>query len=445
MTTVAYISTNENKMAAVEIDDESGSLIRTVQTVDPIVDQILLPESMKDPNTKNPLKRPVTEWMVRKDSFLFVLTSFWGESSAIVTTFKINATTTTTTTTNEHLQRVGESIETGGLQACHALLSPSGDTLCVAHYIDGMITFFDVSSFGVDKSPPTGGLDPPKYIVETPELVPGTRTTKFPSCLPSLHHAWYHQDTINSTETYLLVSDVSSQGRVWTFAVDEKGMPKSVADDDGQMIKPTSNMKVTHVHGPPGWLASAVSKVLMPNVDYRIRRTVVHPNGLYAYLVMEMNAVVQVYEYNAKDGKIYGDCLQESPTIDPSYFNGSKWTGVGMNAPAEVVATDTELFVSNRGLQAKILGSTENSVRIFRLEDKGRKMVPFQCVQTKGPIRHFWLSDDKNTLLTATHFCEPYVIEKFVRRQDGSDDESVGKFVKVGEAEVDFEVACLCV
>lgn len=369
---------------------------------------------------------PVTEWIERHPrhkNLLYAFTSFWSESQAVVTTFSIVDQAT------GRLAKLGESVKTGGLHAVHAVFSPSGDTLCVAHHNDGNVSFFDCSQ------PDQPLVGPPVCVLETPAIVPDTRTAQFPQCLPSIHHAWYHHnksDTSNGDGDYLLTSDASRQGRVWTYAVDDRGMP--VSKDS------TSNLKVTYARSSPGWLARTLGRVVM-GMEYRIRRAVTHPNGRYVYILMEINAVLQVYECDA-DGRIYGDCLQEIPTIDPAYFDGSKWTGMSLNAPGELVVTDTEVFVSNRGLKAPtslLPGRTEESVRIFRLQEEGRKVVPQQCVETKGPIRHFWLDKDAKTLFTATHVFEPFVVEKFVRQDED------GMFAKVGEADVGMEVVCLCV
>jgi 6-phosphogluconolactonase (cycloisomerase 2 family) len=285
----------------------------------------------------------------------------------------------------------------------------------VAHHNDGNLAFFDCHQ--------DDALTGPIKVVVTPEVNPGTRSSDIPNCCPSVHHVTY-----SPNGNYLLASDSSKQGRVWTYAVNEKGIP---ANHDGDI--PTSFLKVTFVSPPPGWMAYLLSKFLF-GMNYRIRRAVLHPNGKYVYLLMEFNAVLQVYEID-KNGKIYGDCLQEIPTIDPDYWS-SKWTGVGMSAAAELYATETEVLLSNRGMKSRV-GSAESSIRIFGMEEAGARLVPKQLLETSGPVRHFWMNDDSTKLYSGVTMGTPQVIETFVRSQSGV------PFEKVGEANVEMDVLCI--
>jgi hypothetical protein len=138
------------------------------------------------------------------------------------------------------LKKLGE-IQTGGMHVSHVTFSPdsysansnnnnNNTTMCVGHYIDGSIIFFDCSQVGA-------ALQDPVRIVVLPEVRPETRNTTFPNCLPSIHHVTYnpYPNDNNDTEEeeeeeeadvlcrYLFVSDTSKQGRVWTYAVNSKG------------------------------------------------------------------------------------------------------------------------------------------------------------------------------------------------------------------------------
>ena len=294
-------------------------------------------------------------------------------------------------------------MKTKGLHVSHVTFSPdrfrfvqngnnevkgkkSPSTMCVGHYMDGSLSFFDCSR--------DAALHEPIRVVMLPEVRPETRTTSFPNPLPSIHHVAYnpHPTTIHSSIDkkddedgdvpckYLLVSDTSKQGRVWTFAVDSSGLPISSS--------PVSFRKVTYITPPSGWLTRILTGGWVGGLaDYRIRRCVVHPNGRYVYMLLEFNAVIQVYEIDPFMGQISGDCLQEIPAIDPNYF-GWKKTGVGVHASAELYATATEVFVSNRGFNFWG-GAAESSVRIFSIENDGAKLVPKQLLECEGPVRHF--------------------------------------------------------
>jgi 6-phosphogluconolactonase (cycloisomerase 2 family) len=269
--TILYCSSG-NTLKVIDVDDVTGNLVRIVQTIEPIIDP--LPEGVP---TKG-FMSPVTEWIEKHPthSLVYAFTSFWSYHSAIVTTFQIVDPVTGA------LQMLGAPIETGGLHAAHVAFSPDGSTMCVGHHNDGNLCFFDCRSG--DEA-----VGPPVRVVQTPEVRPETRTTTFPRCLPSIHHVHYSPDG-----TYLLASDSSKQGRVWTYAVDSRGLPSSES--------PTSVHRVTYVRKPAGWLTSVVTRNLT-DTDFRIRRAVVHPDGNFVYLLMEFNAVVQVYEID-KNGKV---------------------------------------------------------------------------------------------------------------------------------------------
>ncbi|KAL3919007.1 MAG: hypothetical protein SGILL_003967, partial [Bacillariaceae sp.] len=411
---ILYVSSNANQLKVVEVDDVTGNLLRIVQTIEPIVD----PLPTKPDGSPLPTKGmfvPVTEWVEKHPTLplVYAFTSFWSDAVAIATTFRIVDPAT------GQLQKLG-SVETGGHQAAHVMFSPDRSRMVVAHHNSGNISFFNVTE--------NAALQAPVKIVETPELRPETRTMSFPQCLPSLHAVSY-----GPSGKYLLTCDVSVQGRIWTYAVDQHGVPLS--------DEPTSKMKPTHVKPITTLVGWTLKKTLgMP--EYRVRRAVVHPNGKYVYLLMEMNNVLQVYEIDGK-GKIAGDCLQEVPVIDAGFLTNSywgkdsKWTGIAMNGAGEVYVTDTEILVSNRAMTTR-LGQGENSIRIFSIEEGGAKLEPKQLLETAGPVRFFWKDPNCTKLYSGTNQSSPpQVIEKFVR------DSTSGAFTKVGEASVEVDVMCV--
>lgn len=268
--TILYCSSG-NVLKVVEVDDITGNLVRIVQTIEPIIDP--LPEVVP----KSGFMSPVTEWVEKHPLYdlIYVFTSFWSYHSALVSTFRI------VDPISGALEKLGDAVETGGLHAAHVAFSPDRSTLCVGHHNDGNVCFFDCSCDDL-------ALGAPIMIVQTPEVNRETRTTQFPKCLPSIHHVHY-----SPNGKYLLTSDSSSQGRVWTYHVDCRGLPTSET--------PASFHRVTYVRKPPGWLTSVVTSLMDANV--RIRRAVVHPDGNFVYLLMEFNAVVQVYEID-EQGKV---------------------------------------------------------------------------------------------------------------------------------------------
>jgi 6-phosphogluconolactonase (cycloisomerase 2 family) len=154
---------------------------------------------------------------------------------------------------------------------------------------------------------------------------------------------------------------------------------------------------------------------------------------------MEMNAVIQIYEVDDR-GKIYADCLQEIPAINPDYFSNKKWTGIAMHGPAEMYVTETELLVSNRGMTSR-LGSSESGIRIFNIEDGGSKLTPKQVLDTTtcgGPVRHFWMNEESTKLYAGINMGTPEVVHTYTRNDPSC------TFTKLeGEANVDMDVLCI--
>mmetsp|Transcript_18480 Transcript_18480/g.45784 ORF Transcript_18480/g.45784 Transcript_18480/m.45784 type:complete len:539 (+) Transcript_18480:56-1672(+) len=444
--TILCVATSKNQLKVIEVENKTGDLVRVVQDIDPIVqpapsnsgvetrsaeaafDGYDAGESNNSTNSTDnnfigagllgsfsSSEAATTEWIERHptfDSLLYVFTSFWNKKSAVVTTYRIlsvddhdgiGSESSSERRTRGRLKKLG-SMETKGLHVSHVTFSPDNfrfvqdenakvmpkktpSIMCVGHYMDGSLSFFDCTR--------DSALDEPLRVVMLPEVRPETRNTTFPNPLPSIHHVTYNPrpNTLKSSNVddnddhgdalckYLLVSDTSNQGRVWTFAVDSIGLPISDI--------PVSFRKVTYITPPSGWLTRILaSDWVVGLADYRIRRCVVHPSGGFVYMLLEFNAVIQVYEIDPYTGRISGDCLQEVPAIDPSYFRWTKTTGVGVNASAELYATATEVFVSNRGFNFWG-GAAESSVRIFSIEDNGAKLVLKQSLECKGPVRHF--------------------------------------------------------
>mmetsp|Transcript_12696 Transcript_12696/g.25859 ORF Transcript_12696/g.25859 Transcript_12696/m.25859 type:complete len:278 (-) Transcript_12696:509-1342(-) len=257
--TIIYVATSANRLKAIEVDNDTGGFVRTVQEIDPIVPPHTggtLPNSPTDGDIENSssnnytdvpssridasdtsddgekddknslgwewftshlsLGKPTTEWIERHptfDSLLYVFTSFGNTRSAVVTTYRILGVGNSrggnvdvdvdvyvdvdvdVESIRGRLKKLG-SVETKGLQVSHVTFSPDysnantkvkskpPSTLCVGHYLDGNLSFFDCSR--------DGALDEPQRVVGLPEVRPETRVTSFPNPLPSIHHVTYN-------------------------------------------------------------------------------------------------------------------------------------------------------------------------------------------------------------------------------------------------------------
>lgn len=410
-----YIGTKENKLGVVQIDDESGSQIRNVAVIQ-VVDEVLLPPSPEGFLSRwtSKFTTPTTEWILLHPQMdlMYVFVGFMSLEESFVTTYHVDRTTGA-------LSKMG-LCSTGGLQVSYATFSPDQSLLVVCHHNDGILSFFECNKNG-------GVLDEPVRLVKTKEIRPGTQCTDYPNCLPSLYYCQYTPD-----EKFLLTVDCSTQSRIWIYPVDEHGLILSPT--------PSSHLKAKPIQSPPGALISLVTSQIFQSQG-RMRRLVFHPNGRYLYILFESHSVIQVYEYS--NGRILADCLQEIPSIDPSFFDRSlppwKQTMAGMatNMASELIATDQGLWVSNRGMVV-VAGRAENSIRFLEYQDQGARLVAKTRVDTQGPIRHFSLHptpSGSTMLVTGTNNTDPGLIETFTVTN--------GEINKVGELVTGLDTLCL--
>lgn len=411
-----YIGTKENKLGVVQLDEETGSQIRTLQ-VEQVVDESLLPPSPEGFFSRWTAKftPPTTEWILLHPQMdlMYVFVGFMSLGESLVTTYHVDRKT-------GHLSKLGVC-STGGLHVSYATFSPDRSLLVVCHHNDGQLSFFECNKNG-------GVLEEPIRVIKTPEIRPETKCTDYPNCLPSLHHCQYTPDGL-----YLLTVDCSTQSRIWIYPVNEHGLILSPT--------PTSHLKARPIQSPPGALISLVTTQIFQSPG-RMRRVVFHPSGRYVYILFESHSVIQVYEYSK--GRILADCLQEIPSIDPSFFDRTlppwKQTMAGMatNMASELLATDDGLWVSNRGLGVRVAGRAENSVRFFEYQDQGARLVAKTCLDTRGPIRHFLLpttTPGSTMIITGTNNKEPGVIETFIVTNN--------EVKKMGEMATGLDTLCL--
>jgi 6-phosphogluconolactonase (cycloisomerase 2 family) len=161
---------------------------------------------------------------------------------------------------------------------------------------------------------------------------------------------------------------------------------------------------------------------------------VVHPYCRYAYVLFESHAVLQVYEIST-DGKLSGDCLQELPSTDEEFANSKLPIGIALNGPAELVATDDGVWVSNRGVA--FWGRAESSVRHFGYEQDGARLVPRQALPVAGPVRHFVVHENKK-IYSGVSGETTRLVETFAKQEDGT-------YQKVGQAAVGLDVMCIAI
>lgn len=397
---VIYVSTGDNKLAAVEVDSD-GNLIKILQNVEPVVDP---PENAKGPMGSPPA---VTEWLSRHPKYplLYALTSFWNDAEATVTTYRIDKESGT-------LTKLG-STSTGGYQAAHAVFSPDGSTYAIAHHNGGALSLFDVSK--------SSQLEKPLMVVYPPEIVPGTKKApeagKLDQGLPALHGVNYAPNG-----RYLTCAD-PVQNAVFTYAVDTKGRPTSPD-------KPTSQVRCETSKWAFAWIQRFLAWVLKMKSP-RPRRAVIHPNGKYLYVIHEWTNFVQIYAID-EGGTIGPKLLCEVSCIDPSMHKG--FIGIGMTAVAELEAWDDYLIVSVRGMSA-LVGRSESSVRLLAYKDGGSGLESVGTLEgIPAAVRHFHRMDD--VIWVGINSSKTTLVLTYKKQDDGG-------WVRKGEADVGMDVFCV--
>lgn len=451
---IFYLGTDSNKILVVELNAATGNLVNIVQEISPVA--------------PNPLELPegvyngiATEWISRHPKFplLYALTSYWNAKEARVTTFRINEddptqTTTKTTTAGSrpnYLTQLGEAASTRGYHAAHATFSPDGSLYVIAHHNDGKLVFFYATNDNT-------ALVEPCQIIDTPEVVPGSRrTTKrldaFPG-LPSLHHVEY-------TETYLLTVD-PSQDCIFSYPIDKKGFPTS--------LQPTSVFRCSSGASPAvsyGWFQRIITKYVL-KCRQRVRKAVVHPNGKYVYMVYESTNRLQVFGIDKQGNIDASKCWQDVSTIDDSLTSSSSpsssssssssWCpngiiGVTLQLASELyISKDgSRLFVSNRG-DIKIPGSRgESSIRVFSLRDEGRTLVNCGTLPgVSGPVRHFLpllvgdCNDGSPNRIVAGVYQDQQYLQTFAKKGNGDETRHhTSEYELIGEAYIGANVFCI--
>ena len=343
-----YVACSDNKLQTVELNDETGDLIRILPTI--------------SPGRKKDLHLS-TEFIVQHPTLpvLFALTVSTATKESFLTTYRIE-------TNNGTLDQTKIS-NTGGLEACFAGFSPNGQVLCIAHKGNGKLSFWDCSTEDIQQL----------KIIDTPNpLVKHLGDEAPPS---SVVHAAYAP-----CGNYLLA--VNAKGRIYTYNVTEGGIPDNV---------PIHKQSLVPIHKLSQFMGFVQNYFYDdPTVQKLplIRRIAFHPSGKFLYVLFERHSVVQVYEL--LQGRIVADCLQELPTIDPSFFNSWKPTGLAWNTATELVATSTGIVISN-GCSFQLLGRAENSLRFFDYTLRGTLALQ-QVMAMDGPVHHFLYCTEKKIL-----------------------------------------------
>jgi hypothetical protein len=427
--TILYVSCPLNKLSVIQVD-ESGNLIRTIQTVYPIVEP--LPE-------KRLIDNGMTEWIDKcpNANILYTLTSFWNKAHAVVTAFAINET-------DGSLTKLGSSVSTQGFQAATGAFSSDGNTYVVGHHNCGTITVFKVLGDG----PPVllSTLKPPSLSVTALTPTPSTSNRAAPAA-PStaVHHVQYFPAVDATLPDVLVVADCAQDAAI-LYGVDDMGH-----FDDRPLAhvrcRPSTTSTVSK-----GWIQTvfrfAMQSVFQfsPN-GVRLRRAVLTRAAnkeSFLYCLGELTNILQVYRVTATTGGA-GTSSMKGVSIDPTPVQdilvagnslaGARYIGLGLTLISElqVYEQDRMVLIGVRGVAKFWNSKAEMGIRILKQQDDGRLELG-QWIETPGAVRHFYRNgSDLFVGINAEEY--PFVL-KYALQDDGL-------WKLSGQAKVDMDVFCV--
>ena len=419
-----YLGTDSSQVHVVKVsglDDKNNEELQaeTIQTVE----------------TPNPRNLPSgvyngvsTEWIARhpKLNLLYVLTSYWNLLEACVTTYEIS-------TEDGTLIKLGER-STEGYQATYATFSADQSVFVIAHHNDGKLVFFDCRD--------DNALETPLMVLTAPEVVPGTRrevkrNDGFP-VLPSLHHIQY-----SPNGKYLLAVD-PSQDCVFTYAIDERGLPKAKV--------PTSVFQGSSNYPIYGLFQRLITKYVL-KCHQRARRVAIHPNGKYVFVLYESINRIQIYSISETGVIDSKNCWQDISTLDPNLVSSKYWpVGITLQLASELyISPDAKtLMVSNRGDRKVPLSRAESSIRAFGVQvdnstantqpQGGISLLPRGTLkEISGPVRHFFpLNQGSDDWIVAAVYQDRQCLQFYEKQEE----ETSGYKLR-GETNVKANVFCI--
>ncbi|RAV30383.1 lactonase family protein [Sinomicrobium soli] len=254
---------------------------------------------------------------------------------------------------------------TGAQAPCYVSLDSEGTYVFVANYVGGVVKMY--KRLGDGKLQPSDavqlhGSGPDKSRQEA-------------------SHA--HSAIVSPDDRFLFVPDLGSD-KIWCFEIDRSA---------GKLVPVSDAFTSTAPGAGP-------------------RHMVFHPNGKYAYAINELQNTVDVYNYEAGQGK-----LQHIQTISslPDDFEG------------ESAAADIHIHPNGRFLYASNRG--HNSIAVFTIRAENGQLSPVQYQSTGGDFpRNFALYPTGRQLYVANQNSDNIV-------QMGIDPDT-GKLTPESELEV---------
>jgi len=227
--------------------------------------------------------------------------------------------------------------QSGGRNPVSADVHPTGRTLVVASYMDGVVATLPINADGT--------LAPPNTILsQTGD--PGPDTVEQAS--PHPHH-----------------SPFDPAGRF--VAVPDKGLDRTFVyrfDSERGAFVPND---------PPFVQAQAGAGP---------RHIAFHPNLPYAYVINELDSTITTYGYDVERGLL--DARQRSTTLPPDY------TGRNTGAEIAIAPSGRFLYASNRG---------HDSIAIFAIDEETGSLTAVGWEPARGTMPRFFVLDPSGQFL----------------------------------------------
>ncbi|GKY90683.1 hypothetical protein MPSEU_000041700 [Mayamaea pseudoterrestris] len=436
--TILYVSCPLNKLSVIGVDNESGNLLQTLQTIYPIVDP--LPEGLLVDNG-------MTEWMdtTPGGDMLYALTSFWNKAHAMLTAFSIGAD-------GRLIKLGGASVSTEGYQAASGSFSADGSTYVVGHHNCGTITVFSV----LEDGPPIvlSTVKPPELtgMMHHPSFQRGNHDTP-PTIAPprAVHHVQYARMVDGTQDAdVLLVADCAQDAAI-IYSVDDMG---HFDDRPLAHVRCQPHASSTTARISSGWM-QALFRYSMRYLfkvsphGFRLRRVALGrtafpsdattSNESILYCIGELTNTIQVYKVQQQSSNSRDICIAPEPiqelVVAGHSLAGAKYIGLGVTVISEMqlYEEDRTILVGVRGLAKGWNSKAEMGVRVLKQLIDGRLELG-QFIQTPGAVRHF--SRRGSELFVGMNAEEYPFVQKYVLEENG-----LWKFV--GQAKVDMDVLCV--
>jgi len=264
------------------------------------------------------------------------------------------------------------SKKTGAYAPCHVSVDATNSYIFVANYVGGVVKMFPIYA--------SGSIGDASHTIK----LKGSSTNK--NRQEASHP---HSVIISSNNKFAYVSDLGTD-KIMIYQLDL---------ENGKMIPAEQPfIKIQNGAGP--------------------RHFTFHPNGKKAYVVNELDATVNTFDYNDKTGQLTE--IQSITTLPADYkgFNGC--------ADIHVHPSGKFLYASNRG---------HNSIVIYTIDESTGQLTLVGHEPTKGKFpRNFVIDPSGNYLLVANQNTNGIFLFKI--------DQKTGKLEVVSKTKVPTPV-CL--